>query len=301
MLVASVAVLVLCGLIALGMSGMFGKPQDKNPAEHQPVAVSTYIEPAAITPLKLAPLPREPEKLTQIKKPPVTPLQLPKDGTALIALVIDDCGIAEAGTRAAIALPPQVTLTFLPYGTKSGELAREAQGKGHNVLLHMPMQPVGRVDPGPNALTVGLPPEEITRRVHAAFAALPPVIGLNNHMGSRFTASEADMEPVIREIKRRNLFFLDSVTSPQSVAASVARNAGVPTLARDIFLDDIVTEDEVERELARAEAIARKRGVAIAIGHPHPSTLKVINRWLATHRDRGFRLVALHDLLSRTN
>lgn len=331
LLVASVAVLVLCGLLLFIWTDV--KQSDRLVAypetEHEIVTrgmprhyipfnpnADHPLAPVTIAPLKLLPLPftaqekRENKKPQSISVPVINPLpvitqstlrSLPADGVPVIALVIDDCGVVDSGTRAAIDLPAAVTLTFLPYGHNAAALARQAQERGHPVLLHMPMQPIGRVDPGPNALTVDLPLSEITQRVRDGFAALPPVLGLNNHMGSRFTAEADMMQPVIQEIKKRNLFFLDSVTSAQSVAANVARAAGVPTLSRDVFLDDIVTEDEVERELARAESIARKHGSVIAIGHPHPSTLKVLNRWIANLKQRGFRLVALPNLLPHTN
>ena len=121
---------------------------------------------------------------------------------------------------------------------------------------------------------------------------------MNNHMGSRFTSDATAMAPVIEEMRRRNLLFLDSVTSAKSVAAAAAREAGIPTLSRDVFLDDTVTEAEVERQLARAEALARKHGSAIAIGHPHSSTIKVLHRWLADYRQRGFQIVSLQTLMA---
>jgi polysaccharide deacetylase 2 family uncharacterized protein YibQ len=330
LLVASVAVLVLCGLLLFIWTDV--KQQDRPvvypetsrevvtrgmPRHYIPFNPNADHPPAPVTiaPLKLLPLPfavqekRENNKPQNTNVPVINPLPmitqsartLPSDGVPVIALVIDDCGVVDSGTRAAIDLPAAVTLTFLPYGRNAAVLARQAQERGHPVLLHMPMQPIGRVDPGPNALTVDLSQSEITQRVRDGFAALPPVLGLNNHMGSRFTSEAEMMQPVIQEIKKRNLFFLDSVTSAQSVAANVARAAGVPNLSRDVFLDDIVTEDEVERELARAESIARKHGSVIAIGHPHPSTLKVLNRWLAGLKQRGFRLIALPNLLPRQN
>ncbi|MBP7252953.1 MAG: divergent polysaccharide deacetylase family protein [Alphaproteobacteria bacterium] len=291
LLVGLVALLVLCGLIFFAFSGLF---EQKPPT-------STVVEPqevAALAPLHLPPLPplSAPSGIMRtVLKPPqfIFPGKQP-----MIALVIDDCGIAEAATRAAIALPPEVTMTFLPYGTKSAALARQASAAGHDILLHMPMQPEGSADPGPEALTVDLSAAEITRRLREGFANLPSVIGMNNHMGSRFTSDATAMAPVIEEMRRRNLLFLDSVTSAKSVAAAAAREAGIPTLSRDVFLDDTVTEAEVERQLARAEALARKHGSAIAIGHPHSSTIKVLHRWLADYRQRGFQIVSLQTLMA---
>lgn len=292
LLVGLVALLVVCGLVFFAASGLFEqKPPILTRGEPQAVA--------ALAPLYLAPLPplSAPNGITRtVLKPPQFILS---GKQPMIALVIDDCGIAEAATRAAIALPPEVTMTFLPYGTKSAALARQAAAAGHDILLHMPMQPEGSADPGPEALTVDLSAAEITRRLREGFTSLPPVIGMNNHMGSRFTSDAAAMAPVIEEMRQRNLLFLDSVTSAKSVAAAAARAAGVPTLSRDVFLDDTVTEAEVERQLARAEALARKHGSAIAIGHPHSSTIKVLHRWLADYRQRGFQIVSLQTLMAQ--
>lgn len=226
-------------------------------------------------------------------------VKLDKNAPA-IALVIDDCGLDVVGTKGAIALPAAVTLTFLPYGIHSRSLAMAAQQAGHDTLLHMPMQPVGAADPGPNALVEGLTAADITARVKQGFAALPSgLVGLNNHMGSRFSANASGMAVVMTQLKQRGLFFLDSVTSSKTAGIAAARFAGVPVIARDVFLDDTVSEAEVTRQLARAETIARQRGSAIAIGHPHPQTLRALNRWITTAPQRGFRLVPLTTLVPK--
>lgn len=291
LLVGLVALLVLCGLLFFALSS----DSERSAAPKQ--LENTAFD-AVLAPLQLPSLSAVAGSTAELK-PGLRPPLLPQpSGLPMIALVIDDCGIAEAATRAAIALPSEVSLTFLPYGAKSKMLAKQAVAEGHDVLLHMPMQPEGGADPGPDALTTDLSAAEITRRLQNAFAAMPPVLGLNNHMGSRFTSDAAAMVPVIMELRRRNLLFLDSVTSAKSVAATMAREAGLPTLARDIFLDDTVTEEEVERQMARAEAVARRHGSAIAIGHPHPSTLKVLRRWIAEHKQRGFQMVSLRTVLA---
>lgn len=215
----------------------------------------------------------------------------------VIALVIDDCGLSLHGTQAVIALPPEITLAFLPYGRHATALAKTAGARGHDVILHMPMQPTGDEDPGPAALTVNLLPEQVKQRVQSAFAAVPGAIGLNNHMGSRFTADATALQPVMHEIKARGLFFLDSVTSPRSAAYAAARQAGVPALARDVFLDDVITLPSIMTQLAVTESVARRHGSAIAIGHPHPATLQALAKWLPALERRGFKLVRLKELL----
>ncbi len=215
----------------------------------------------------------------------------------VIALVIDDCGPSWHGTQGAIALPAEVTLAFLPYGRHTTTLAKVAGARGHDVILHMPMQPLGDEDPGPAALTLNLPPVQVRRYVQNAFAVVPNAIGLNNHMGSRFTADATALQPVMQEIKARRLFFLDSVTSPRSNGYAAARQAGVPALARDVFLDDVITPQAIARQLALTESVARRHGSSIAIGHPHPATLQALAKWLPTLEPRGFKLIRLRKLL----
>lgn len=292
LLVGVVALLVLCGLVFFATSGVFDRKPLTYPAGGRQRAVEH------LAPLQLMPL-SQMHTAANAAKPTVRPPVVTVPGKEpMIALVIDDCGIAEAATRAAIALPSEVSLTFLPYGAKSSALAHLAAAAGHDILLHMPMQPEGPADPGPDALTVDLPAPEIMRRMQEGFDSLPPVIGMNNHMGSRFTSNPSAMAPVVEVLQQRNVFFLDSVTSAKSVAAKMTRAVGVPTLSRDVFLDDTVTEAEVERQLARTEALARRHGSAIAIGHPHSSTLKVLRKWLADYRQRGFQIVSLQTLIN---
>ncbi|MEJ0063637.1 MAG: divergent polysaccharide deacetylase family protein [Alphaproteobacteria bacterium] len=139
-----------------------------------PFAPSQPSVPEVDQPQKISPQQRE-------KRSELAPGQLPR-----IAVVIDDLGLNERATKAAIALPAAVTLSFLPYGEHATALAGAARAQGHELLLHMPMQPVGHDDPGPGALTVDLKEDEIAARVRKAFEAIPEAIGVNNHMGSRF-------------------------------------------------------------------------------------------------------------------
>jgi polysaccharide deacetylase 2 family uncharacterized protein YibQ len=209
----------------------------------------------------------------------------------MIALVIDDLGINVAGTRQAIALPAAVTLAFLPYPRETPKFARQAAKAGHQILLHMPMQPMGSADPGPNALTVNLSPAQIRDRLAWALRRVPGHAGLNNHEGSRFTADRAVLAPVMEMLAARHLFFLDSRTTAQTRAIDAARAAGVASASRDVFLDDVQDEKAVEHQLAVLESRARRQGVAIAIGHPHAATLAVLPRWIAGAERDGFRLI----------
>jgi len=209
-----------------------------------------------------------------------------------IAIVIDDMGSDVVQNRRAIALTAAVALSFLPYPEDTPALAREAARAGHDILVHVPMQAESRAeDPGPMALLIGLPPHEIIRRLDWALSRVPGYIGINNHMGSRFTQNRAALVPVAERVADHHIFFLDSRTTVNAQVVPVARAFGVPSAARDVFLDDVQDPQQVAVQLAELERDARANGVAIAIGHPHPATLEVLARWCANLK--GYRLVPI--------
>jgi polysaccharide deacetylase 2 family uncharacterized protein YibQ len=214
-----------------------------------------------------------------------------------IAIVIDDLGGDLAHTDRAIALPKPVTLSFLPFDEATPWLSAEAVRAGHEILVHMPMEAEGDHNPGPLALTIGLPADEIRRRLTLALARVPGAIGINNHMGSRFTADRAALVPVVEELASRHLIFFDSRTTPATQVVSVAHAFGVASAGRDVFLDDEQTAGAVDTQLVELEARARMQGVAIAIGHPHDVTLRALAAWTARAPSRGFTLVTLSEAL----
>ncbi|MDP6953096.1 MAG: divergent polysaccharide deacetylase family protein [Alphaproteobacteria bacterium] len=210
-----------------------------------------------------------------------------------VAILIDDMGLLEEATRKAIALDPAVSMAFLPYARNSAALAREALAAGHRVLLHMPMEPAGVADPGPDALLVGMAPAEIRLRLAKAFDSVPGAIGLNNHMGSRFTSDASAMASVIDVVASRGVMILDSMTTPDSVVGQLARPLGVPSGARDVFLDNDRDPAAIARQFAEAERIAQRTGLAVAIGHPYDETIEAIARWLPQARARGIEPVPI--------
>ena len=213
-----------------------------------------------------------------------------------IAIVIDDMGSDAAINRRAMALPRAVALSFLPYPVETPMLAREGAISGHDILVHVPMQAEsGGENPGPMALRLDLPPTENVRRLDWALARVPGYIGINNHEGSAFTQNRAALVPVAEALYDRHLFFFDSRTTPLSQVVPVARAFGVPSAARDVFLDDVQSEDAIGVQLTRLEKEARVHGVAIAIGHPHAVTMAVLSRWCANLR--GYRLVPIADAI----
>jgi uncharacterized protein len=212
-----------------------------------------------------------------------------------IAIVIDDLGPDPGRTRRAMGLPKEIALSFLPYAVATPDLAREAANRGHDVMAHVPMQAEADADPGEMALMLGQPADEVVRRLDWNLARVPGFVGINNHMGSLFTETRDAMVPVMRALEDRHLFFFDSLTSPRSQGVKVARSFGVASASRDIFLDDTQTPEEVNRELALLERIARTQGVAVAIGHPHDVTLSILERWCKNLK--GVRLVRIRDAI----
>jgi polysaccharide deacetylase 2 family uncharacterized protein YibQ len=213
----------------------------------------------------------------------------------VIAICIDDLGEDLAGTDKAMALPKDVALSFLPFAETTPFLAEAAARKGHLVLAHVPMQAINGQDPGPMGLKSGMAQDEIARQLGWNLARVPGLVGINNHEGSRFTADAVALAPVMASLKARHLFFFDSRTGPQSAVGRAARAAGVMTAPRDVFLDDDPSPAAVSAELEMLAREAKRTGIAIAIGHPHDVTLKLLARWLA--QDHGVTLVPLDEAI----
>jgi polysaccharide deacetylase 2 family uncharacterized protein YibQ len=219
----------------------------------------------------------------------------------LVAIVIDDVGLDRPRSKRAWELPGPLTMSFLPYANDLGEQARAARAHNKELMLHLPMEPTGRQDPGPGALLVSLPDSELRQRTLLALDSFDGYAGVNNHMGSRFTAFRPGMETVLRQFKARGLMFLDSRTTPQSVGDQVAQEIGLPSIVRHVFLDDDESLEAVRRKLAETEAVARRQGFVIAIGHPHEATLQALSEWLPTVQGKGMALAPATAVLRKRN
>ncbi len=219
-------------------------------------------------------------------------------GRPMIAVVMDDLGIDQRRTRRSIALPAPLTLAFLPYGYNLKKLSAAGRSAGHELIVHVNMEPIDRdVDAGPNALLTELDDDEIRARLEWALTRFDGFIGVSNHMGSRFTEWSDGVEVVLRELRGRGLLFLDSMTSQKSVGAALARAHGMAYARRDVFLDNDRSASKIAFRLAETERIARRRGYAIAIGHPHDSTLDALADWIPAVKKRGFLLVPLSAIV----
>jgi polysaccharide deacetylase 2 family uncharacterized protein YibQ len=216
-------------------------------------------------------------------------------GTPSVAIVIDDLGADVVHTRRAIALPKKIALSFLPYPEDTPRLAREGRRAGHEILVHVPMEAIGPQNPGPNALMTALTPEENIRRLDWALSRVPGFVGVNNHEGSLFTSNRTALVPVMQDVSARHVFFLDSRTTTETQAASVAFAYEVPSASRDVFLDDVDNIDAIDTQLHTLERKAKEQGIAIAIGHPREITLDAIAYWTA--HTPGIKLIALSEAI----
>ncbi len=251
------------------------------------------VAPASAPPFSAVPLSKEPPAWRRyaVAAPAL-------DGRPRIAVIIDDLGIDRPRTARAIELPAPVTMSFIAYAGDLPHQTAAARHAGHELLVHVPMEPLNRrQDMGPNGLAVDLPQDEVLRRLRWDLDRFEGYVGINNHMGSRFTGDERSMEPVIGELKLRGLLFVDSRTVGNSTGMTLSRSLGVPYASRDVFLDDEQTSPQLDARLRDVEMIARKRGRVVAIGHPHDATLAALNAWFATLPRQGFVLVPISSMV----
>lgn len=197
-----------------------------------------------------------------------------------IAIIIDDLGYDESLAREFIDLDLPLTLSILPFTPYTGSIAHRARQGGREVMLHLPMEPRSypRLNPGDGVLLVSMERDTILKVLDMDLSEIPFVAGVNNHMGSRFTENKEKMMVVLGELKRRGLYFVDSKTSRNSVAFDLAKQIEIRTARRDIFLDNDLSEGSLGVQMDRLLNLARHRGQAIGIGHPHKETLWFLTR-----------------------
>lgn len=216
-----------------------------------------------------------------------------------IAIVIDDFGYQDqALIRAFCDLPQPITFSIFPGERHTAWTARRATEKNHGVMVHLPMEPVGYPEhnPGPDAIFVDDAPEKIAALTQNALAAVPHARGMNNHMGSRVTQNAAAMKAVLQIVKQRDFFFVDSRTSPRSVAYAIAREMGIRSGRGALFLDLAADEGAIAKQLYALAARARQEGAAIGIGHAKRETLRALQRVLPALEEQGFAFVLAEEL-----
>ncbi len=216
-----------------------------------------------------------------------------------IAIIIDDLGVVRDKTLAMIDIAAPLTLSFLPYAPDLPDLTDLARRRGHELMLHLPMEPKGDNNPGPHALQTEDPDGKIRQDIAFDLSRFSGYVGINNHMGSAFTEDRRGLAILLDEVGKRGLLVLDSRTSPKSLLAAMATQRAIPNMTRDIFLDNEQDVSYIMGQLAKLEQVARRRGNAVAIGHPYSQTIQALSRWLPTLQQKGIAIVPLSHLVQR--
>ena len=194
-------------------------------------------------------------------------------------------------------MPAAISVAVLPNAPHAREMAIKAHNSGHQVLIHLPMAPLSKQPLEKDTLRPDMSSDEIDRIIRDAYNKVPYAVGLNNHMGSAMTSSLYGMLKVMQSLERYNLYFLDSMTIGNSQAMRAAQGTGVKVIKRKVFLDDTQNDADIRGQFNRAVQLARRNGSAIAIGHPHPSTVRVLQQMLPT-LPSDITLVRPGDLLN---
>lgn len=231
----------------------------------------------------------EPERLSVVAAG--RPRSRPK-----LVVIFDDMGLDREAFEGVMALPGPVTLSFLPYAEDVQPLVDRAKARGDDILLHLPMEPNGSADPGPHSLSASMGAAKLFDALAWNFSRFDGYVGVNNHMGSKFTRDEQAMKRVLAMVEEKRLLFIDSLTTGGSVASEAGAAVGADVFVRDVFLDAEPGKDAIERQLALAEAIAAKTGYAIVICHPRRETIETLGPWLTTAPARGFDLATASEL-----
>jgi polysaccharide deacetylase 2 family uncharacterized protein YibQ len=252
----------------------------------------------------VAPSPRSPAAFGTTDSGPGRILEAPGDGTRelpKVAIILDDMGgNLEMVKQVKMLRGSRLTVSILPFLEYTREAATELDAAGFEILLHLPMEPLSypRHDPGKGAIFVSMTPEATVLRVKACLDQVPGAVGVNNHMGSRATLDRPTMGTVMRVLRARSLFFIDSMTHQGSIAADVARSYRVPTARRAVFLDNDNSEASIRRQLDALVRRARRDGKAVGIGHGRPATVRVLRAWLPQGRTDGrFRLAFASEVV----
>ncbi|MTD28888.1 divergent polysaccharide deacetylase family protein [Erwinia sorbitola] len=199
-----------------------------------------------------------------------------------LSIVIDDFGYRPAQENQVLQMPAAISVAVLPNAPHAREMATKAHQRGHEVLIHLPMAPLSKQPLEKDTLRPDMSLEEITRIIREAAADVPFAVGLNNHMGSAMTSSLPGMEKVMQVLDHYNFYFLDSMTIGNSQSSRAAAGTSVKVIKRRVFLDDTQNEADIRQQFTRAVRLAQRDGSAIAIGHPHPATVKVLQQMLPT-------------------
>jgi hypothetical protein len=228
------------------------------------------------------------------KKPPIAPPSSPP----LVAIIIDDLGYDHIMASKFLELDGILSFSVLPHSPFQHRIATAIYRSGRDVLLHLPMEPVEYpdADPGRGALLSSMGPDVLLDQLERDLDAVPYVVGVNNHMGSRLTQDSSKMRQIFTLLKRRNLFFIDSLTSPKSRCSQAAELLQLKFAQRDVFLDHFQDPNAIRLQIKRLITLANTHGQAIGIAHPYPVTWETLKQELPKIR-RQVKLVPVSQLV----
>jgi polysaccharide deacetylase 2 family uncharacterized protein YibQ len=229
---------------------------------------------------------------------PVTCLATDEQAEVMVSIIIDDIGYRLKEGRRVINLPANLTIAVLPDAPHAKQLALMAYQQNKEVMLHMPMQSALGESPEEGAINVEMEEKGVLKSLNDAFKKVPHAIGMNNHQGSLITRHPGHMTWVMEQLFKQGYFFVDSRTSKQSVAESIAKEQGVPVVRRSVFLDNERDKASIREQFDRLITIAKKKGRAVGIGHPHQETIEVLAELLPRLLDQGVRLVPISKQLN---
>lgn len=317
------------GMLALVLFNTLGGADDKRDSRPPVTEMPAVSQPSAPVPVApLSPVEQTPTPVTETMEvavaeetaatelaasQPATPEAVISEVTApetvtpgtkivtepYIALILDDIGNnAELGRRA-VTLPGAVTYAMLPHTPHAASLAEQAHSLGKEIILHAPMANQAHFPLGPGALTAELSHEEFVQTLEESIAAIPHLQGVNNHMGSALTEQEVQMTWTMQALRKHGLYFVDSLTTANSVAGRIAREQNIPTISRNVFLDNETTFENIDREFQRLLTLAEKNGSAVGIGHPYVETLEYLENALPALAERNIELVPVSLMIAR--
>ena len=215
-----------------------------------------------------------------------------------LTIVLDDLGENVSAAHSLASLEYPVTFAIWPQSSYTREIAKVATSAGREIIVHQPMEPISPdANPGPGAVYDDMTADDIRATLRANIKRIPEAIGLNNHMGSKVTQNRSVVQPVVEELKAQKLLVLDSMTHAKSVFFNEAKRQGLIAFRRNVFIDNVKEVQNILHQLKKAERIALAKGNAIAIGHPHPTTLLALQEW-EKQRDKRVAIVTLSELMN---
>ena len=262
------------------------------------VIVEDWEEPE-LTPEQIAEGYHVYQRHTDVKKLNIIPKYKPAyfGEEPVIAVVIDDMGIAKKRTADIISLQAPLTASFLTYGADLDNQVKAAKKAGMEIMLHAPMEPYSKADVAPDVLTTKMNKKDVRLGLEKMLSKFSDIKGINNHMGSKFTEDKERMQVVMEVLKEKDLFFLDSKTTSHSVGKELAQKNGVSYATRHVFIDNKNQVDYILNQLKIAEKIAKRNGYAVAIGHPKSGTYEALKQWLPSLKEKKIKILHMSDIV----